>query len=179
MARIAIDMDNVMADLTAHMIHLYEQKHGVRVTRESLNGHPDGGGFPIEGETLKFIHEEGFFRNLPVMPDSQEVIRALMDKHEVFIVSAATEFPLSLKEKIDWLGEHFPYISWRNVVLCGSKTIVEADYMIDDHDKNLRYFKGERLLFTAPHNIYLTDYKRVNNWKEVAEYFQLAPALVK
>ncbi|NIG52230.1 5'(3')-deoxyribonucleotidase [Chitinophaga sp. Cy-1792] len=177
MARIAIDMDNVMADLTRQMIDLYEQKHGVRVAYESLNGHPDGGGFPIEGETHQFIHQPGFFRNLPVMEDSQEVIRALMEQHEVFIVSAATEFPLSLKEKIDWLAEHFPFISWKNIVLCGSKTIIEADYMIDDHDKNLRYFKGEPILFSAPHNINLTDYKRVNNWKEVAAYFQLTPAI--
>ncbi|MGF6926883.1 5'(3')-deoxyribonucleotidase [Chitinophaga sp. W2I13] len=84
------------------------------------------------------------------------------------------EFPLSLAEKHAWLSEHFPFISWKNIVFCGSKTIVEADYMIDDHDKNLSAFKGTPLLFTAPHNLPLTDYKRVNNWEEVAEYFELS-----
>ncbi len=48
--------------------------------------------------------------------------------------------------------------------------------MIDDHDKNLRYFKGTPLLFTAPHNINLHGYTRVNNWQEVATYFKLTPA---
>jgi 5'(3')-deoxyribonucleotidase len=173
MARIAIDMDNVMADLTRHLLDVYEKEYGIAVAPESLNNIPEGSGFP-EGVAMKLLLSPGFFRSIPVMPGSQEVIRALMEKHEVFIVSAAMEFPLSLAEKHAWLNEHFPFISWRNIVFCGSKTIVEADYMIDDHDKNLRYFKGTPLLFSAPHNLALTDYKRVNNWEEVGEFFAVS-----
>jgi hypothetical protein len=39
--------------------------------------------------------------------------------------------------------------------------------MIDDHLKNLDYFDGEKLLFTATHNIHTKGYTRVNNWAEV------------
>ena len=41
--------------------------------------------------------------------------------------------------------------------------------MIDDHLKNLRDFKGKKLLFTATHNINvdLKGYTRVNSWPEV------------
>ncbi|HVI48514.1 MAG TPA: hypothetical protein VM802_26840 [Chitinophaga sp.] len=173
MARIVIDMDNVMADLTQHYLNYYEDEHGIRIDPATLNGIPEGNGFPVEGAVLKYLNTPGFFRTAPVMPGSQEVIKALMEDHEVFIVSAAMEFPLSLAEKLAWLNEHFPFISWKNIVFCGSKTIVDADYMIDDHDKNLRYFKGERLLFTAPHNTNLIDYKRVNNWNDVADVFSL------
>lgn len=168
MARIAIDMDNVMADITTHYLTYYEKEHGIKVDLQTIQGVPEGEALP-DGAIRKFLNTPGFFRTAPVMPGSQEVIKALTEKYEVFIVSAAMEFPLSLKEKLEWLNEHFPFISWHNIVFCGSKTIVEADYMIDDYDKNLRHFKGEKLLFTAPHNINLTDYKRVNNWEEVAE----------
>ncbi|WP_212000593.1 5'(3')-deoxyribonucleotidase [Chitinophaga sp. HK235] len=168
MARIAIDMDNVMADITTHYLTYYEAENGIKLNPDDLQGVPEGEALP-EGMVRRFLNTPGFFRTAPVMPGSQEVIKALCEKYEVFIVSAAMEFPLSLKEKLEWLNEHYPFISWHNIVFCGSKTIVEADYMIDDHDKNLRHFKGERLLFTAPHNINLTDYKRVNNWEEVAE----------
>lgn len=173
MARIAIDMDNVMADLTQHLLDVYEKEYGIAVDPLSLNNIPEGSGFP-EGVATKLLMAPGFFRSIPVMDGSQEVIRALSEKYEVFIVSAAMEFPLSLAEKHAWLNEHFPFISWRNIVFCGSKTIVEADYMIDDHDKNLRYFKGTPILFSAPHNLSLTDYKRVNNWEEVAEFFAVS-----
>ncbi|PSL49106.1 5'(3')-deoxyribonucleotidase [Chitinophaga niastensis] len=166
-------MDNVMADLTQHSLDTYAKEYGIQLDPATLDGIPEGSGFP-EGVVLKFLNTPGFFRNAPVMAGSQEVIKALSEKHEIFIVSAAMEFPLSLAEKLAWLNEHFSFISWRNIVFCGSKTIVEADYMIDDHDKNLRYFKGAPLLFTAPHNVTLTDYKRVNNWEEVATFFALS-----
>ena len=113
------------------------------------------------------------------MKDSQEIVKALMEQHEVFVVSAAMEFPFSLTEKLAWLNEHFPFISWRNIVFCGAKTIVEADYMIDDHDKNLSTFKGKPLLFSAPHNLPIEAYHRVNNWQEVAQFFALNTAPVK
>lgn len=170
MARIAIDMDGVMADTAQQFINYYEQHYGIRIDKESLNGHPEADGFPHEKAIIRsFLFEPGFFRTKPVIKDSQEVIKALQDKYEVFIVSAAIEFPGSLTEKIDWLQEHYPFISWQNIVFCGSKTIVQADYMIDDHIKNLQHFKGEALMYTAPHNINVTDYKRVNNWEEVGK----------
>ncbi|MBO9731881.1 MAG: 5'(3')-deoxyribonucleotidase [Chitinophaga sp.] len=170
MARIAIDMDNVMADLTQHLLDVYAKEYGEVIDPERMNNVPEGSALP-EGVAHYLLRQPGFFRNIPVMAGSQEVVKALTEKHEVFIVSAAMEFPLSLAEKLEWLNEHFPFISWRNIVFCGSKTIVEADYMIDDHDKNLASFKGTPLLFTAPHNLPLTAYQRVNNWEEVAAFF--------
>lgn len=173
MARIAIDMDNVMADLQQHVLTVYEKEYGEAIDPKRLDNVPEGSAFP-EGVMVKMLNTPGFFRGIPVMKGSQEVVKALAAQHEVFIVSAAMEFPFSLAEKLAWLNEHFPFIHWRNIVFCGSKTIVEADYMIDDHDKNLRSFKGTPLLFSAPHNLPLTDYKRLNNWEEVATFFELS-----
>lgn len=169
--RIAIDMDGVMADITAHYIDWYAKRTGELIPVERLNGMPEPTGFP-NGELIReFLHTPGFFRTAPVMPGSQEVIKALMEEYEVFIVSAAVEFPQSLTEKVAWLNEHFPFISWKHMVFCGLKTIVQADYMIDDYDKNLRYFKGERLLFSQPHNANYTEYERFDNWEQIAAFF--------
>ncbi|MEG7769311.1 5'-3'-deoxyribonucleotidase, partial [Listeria monocytogenes] len=77
------------------------------------------------------------------MESSQYVLRRLNSLYEVFIVSAATEFPQSLTEKQAWLNEHFPFITWQQMVFCGSKTIINADIMIDDHFKNLDHFNGK------------------------------------
>ena len=105
------------------------------------------------------------------MADAIEVVRKLNEKFDVFIVSAATEFPNSLKDKMDWLEEHFPFISWRNIVLCGDKSIVAADYMIDDHEKNLKTFKGKTLMFSAIHNQMVSGYQRFKSWKEIEAFF--------
>jgi 5'-nucleotidase len=105
------------------------------------------------------------------MAGSREVLEKLNDKYDLYIVSAATEFPQSLPEKQWWLGQHFPFIQWQKIVFCGSKEIIKADIMIDDHFKNLDFFSGPTTyLFTQPHN-QKTDpgkHRRVHGWDELA-----------
>jgi 5'(3')-deoxyribonucleotidase len=168
MARIIIDMDEVMADTIAEFITWFKRA-GFTIDPASLNGKTVQDMFPDYELARKFLYTPGFFRNKAVMADCQKVVEALNNAHEVFIVSAAMEFPQSLIEKYEWLQEHFPFITWQQIAFCGSKKLVSGDYMIDDHLKNLDYFDGEKLLFTSPHNTHVQKYTRVNNWKEVAD----------
>ena len=79
--------------------------------------------------------------------------------------------PNSLGPKYRWLQRHFPFIPPTHYVFCGDKSILRADYLVDDLPKNLLRFEGHGLLYTAPHNLTATGFTRVNNWQEVAEYF--------
>ena len=54
-------------------------------------------------------------------------------------------------------------------MFCGDKSIIRADYMIDDHGNNLRTFQGTGVLFTASHNLHEQDFVRVNDWLEVRD----------
>ncbi|KAA6430316.1 5'(3')-deoxyribonucleotidase [Rufibacter glacialis] len=165
-------MDEVMADPIEKFINLYNQDFALDLKLEALHGKEIYEAVPPEhsDKVWEYINAEGFFRDLTVIPDSQEVIKALTEKYEVFIVSAGMEFRNSLIDKFDWLQDHFPFISWRNYVLCGDKSIIGADIMIDDRPKNLITFSGERkLLFTSPHNVNILEFERVSTWQEVAE----------
>ncbi|MCD2506073.1 5' nucleotidase, NT5C type, partial [Staphylococcus aureus] len=64
------------------------------------------------------------FRNLNVIEGSQRVTKELMKKYEVYVVTTATNHPDSLKAKLEWLTEYFPFIPHSNVVLCGNKNII-------------------------------------------------------
>ncbi|MBN9386140.1 MAG: 5'(3')-deoxyribonucleotidase [Chitinophagaceae bacterium] len=173
MERIIIDMDEVIADPMGEMIDWYKKKYDKDVDWDKMLVGSWLKGFPEEHQSLVMdrLKAPGFFRHLPVMEDAVEVLRELNDKYEVFIVSAAMEFPNSLKDKYDWLQEYFPFFSWRQIALCGSKDLVHGDYMIDDHVKNLKGFKGKPYIFTAAHNLEITGYDRINNWKEAANIF--------
>ena len=96
-------------------------------------------------------------------------MEALCNKHNVYIATAATQFPNSLKEKSDWLDEHMPFITWQHRIMCGHKFILNGDLLIDDRSYNLERFAGDTLLFDSPHNQHETDYTRVYNWLEIAE----------
>lgn len=169
--RLIVDMDDVMADASGAIIKVYNEEFGTTYR------HADFYGTSLWDNDIKNsyldirhrLHEEGFFRNMMVKDNAIEIMKALYEKYEVFIVSAATEFPNSLKEKIDWLEEHFSFIPWQRIVLCGDKQIVTGDIMIDDHDKNLKHFKGRTILFDAIHNQSYEGYETVKNWNDVAE----------
>jgi 5'(3')-deoxyribonucleotidase len=167
--RIAIDMDEVIADPLTKFIQIYRQEHGFIFTDEEMYGKEFRELLPPElSHTLReYINRKGFFRDLELIPGSREVVQQLCQKYDVFIVSAATEFPNSLEDKLHWLADHFPFISWTNIIFCGYK-IVKTDIMIDDRIRNFIGFDGRKLLFTSPHNVGITDYERVNTWDEVA-----------
>jgi 5'-nucleotidase len=170
MERMIIDMDEVIADPMGDMINWFENKYALGVDYEKMKVGSWLAGFPEQyhQEVRERLHGPGFFRHLPVMEDSVDVLKEINNKYELFIVSAATEFPNSLKEKMDWLGDHFPFISWRQVVLCGDKRMINGDHMIDDHVRNLIHFPGKKYLFSTPHNFDIQEYTRINNWKEAA-----------
>ncbi len=168
--RIAIDMDEVLADSLGRYMEWYQRDYQIEIKREDLKGKTFPRGITAHQEVARaYPHRLGFFKDLGVMPDSQEVVKQLMEQYEVFIVTAAMEFPTSFIHKYEWLQEHFPFIPCMNWVFCGHKYMIQADYLIDDHPRNLRPFTGKGILFSAPHNLLETEFTRVNNWREVGE----------
>lgn len=166
MKRILVDMDGVLADVYTRFLELYEEETGIRKKMDELTGNLEGEAFP---EVFRWVGTPGFFRTIPVMPDSQRVLKLLNDTYEIIVVSMATEFPASLTDKQLWLNDHFPFISWKQAVFCGNKSLIPGDIMIDDHFKNLDNFDGETIMFIQPHNINRTDHlhKRVFSWAEI------------
>lgn len=166
--RIAIDMDEVLADPLHKFIQLYHRDYGTPLDLKIDAGNEIYQQMPehINHKWFDYINEKGFFRDLPVMEGSVEALKKLQEKHEIYIVSAAMEFRNSFEDKFDWLHEHFPFISWKNIIFCGDK-IVNVDVMIDDRARNFVGFNGRPLLFSSPHNLLLTQYERVDNWQEV------------
>lgn len=172
MKRLIIDMDDVIADATGQFINYYEKEFGIRVLRESLNHQDEGHGFPDHHDVIQqFPYRSDFFRTMQPNLGSVDIIKELNKKYDLFIVSAAMEFPQSLAEKLEWIKEHLPYLSWKQIVFCGSKTVVHGDFMIDDLHYNLDGFNGEKFIYTAPHNLQVSQFSRLNDWKEVGEKF--------
>jgi 5'-nucleotidase len=171
MQRLLIDMDDVMADTFAKLVKTTNERRGTNWVKSEINTPVLNAKFREDYEPVRdILWEKGFFSDFEVMEGAQEVIEKLHKKYEIFIVSAALEFPHSLSEKLTWLDKHFPYIGWKHTVFCGHKYMIKADYLIDDHEKNLKDFTGTPLLFDAPHNQHNFEYKRMMNWKEVESY---------
>jgi 5'-nucleotidase len=171
MLSLAIDMDETMADTTQEINKWYEREYGHLMTPAQLHGKEFRNAVPADhaGSVHRYLNTPGFFRVLPLYPDAVAVTRELNKKYKIFIVSAAMEFPNSLKDKVEWLDEFFPFLNWKQYCLCGDKSLVQTDLMIDDRSKNFTHLKGAKAyLYSAHHNVAETTYERVNDWKEIA-----------
>ena len=165
-----VDMDEVIADTYGAHIRRYNERHGTSLSKEQCMGGEVWQQVPEHRELIwQHYYEPGFFRELEPIANSQEVLRELVDKYQVYIASAAMQFPNSLIEKHQWLDEHFPYIHWRNRILLGDKHVLRGDVLIDDRSHNLEHFQGRSILFTSPHNIHTSGYERAEDWRHVAE----------
>ncbi len=171
--RICVDMDEVIADAVAENLKRYNREFDDVLSVADMQGKSIWEVIaPSRHEAIeRFLLSEDFFAVLNVMPDAQRVVRALQAKYEVYIATAAMEVPTSFTAKYDWLARHFPFISPANVVFCGDKSILRADYLIDDNPRQLRRFHGQGVLFHSHHNTACDEFPRVKNWGDVERMF--------
>jgi 5'(3')-deoxyribonucleotidase len=194
--RIAVDMDEVIADTVAEHLVRYNRDYSGNITKEDLRGKWIWDVVAIDRHPRleEYLRSDDFFDVLDVIPDAQRVLKKLQQHFEVFIASAAMEVPTSFNAKYRWLERHFPTIPATNIVFCGDKSILRADYLIDDNPRQLRRFEarfgrelrshesgvrqGEEsetvrtgILYDAPHNVAVTGFRRVHNWLEIESLF--------
>lgn len=158
--RICVDMDEVMADALSEHLLRYNRDHDEQITKEDLHGKWLWDVVSTDRHPMleMYLRSEDFFAVLDVMPESQRVMKALQQKYEVFIATAAMEVPTSFAAKYHWLERHFPFIPASHIVYCGDKGILRADYLIDDNPRQLRRFSGEGILYSAQHNVNVTGF---------------------
>jgi 5'(3')-deoxyribonucleotidase/uncharacterized protein with PQ loop repeat len=174
--RIAIDMDEVMADALGEHVRRYNAAFGAALTPADLHGRHLEDYVPAQHRAAaEAMLDASFFAELEPMPGCVEVVRDLHERHHVFIVTAAMDVPCSFDAKYQWLQHHFPFVPASRIVFCGDKSIVEADYLIDDRARHFSRFKGKPVLFSAPHNVHERAYPRVASWAEVRQLFAALP----
>lgn len=170
--RIAIDQDQVLADLLGEWLRRYNNDYNDNLTKEQItywNWHdlvkPECG-----RKIYSYLDDPDLFRSLPVIEGAREVVKALSQVADVFVVTSPWNIN-NVIPKYEWLKEHFPFLNEKNFVFTRNKGIVNADFLIDDKPSNFDDFMGIPLLFDAPHNRGEKRFMRVCDWKDVKIFF--------
>lgn len=168
--RIAVDMDEVIADMHGAKLAWLTERFGYEWKEHLLVGKNVRDLIdPAHAAALdEHLHLGEFFGDLQIIDGSVEALRELNARHDLFITTAAMEFPLSLRHKWDWLRRNMPFLDPLNIVFCGRKDIVCADFLIDDSPRHFERFIGQGILFSAPHNALETRYPRLASWNDAA-----------
>src|SRR5688572_29766140 len=129
--RIAMDMDEVMADALGEDVRRDNTAFGASVTTADLHGrHLEDWAPPSQRAAIEALLDASFFADVALLPECQDVIRDLSVDNDVYIVTAAMDVPVSFDAKYQWLQRHFPFIPTSQIVFCGDNGIIDADYLI-------------------------------------------------
>jgi 5'(3')-deoxyribonucleotidase/uncharacterized protein with PQ loop repeat len=167
--RIAVDMDEVIADSFTEHLRRFNEQVNASLTKEMIAENGLRPSIPEEHHETFFRvpFADDFFADLDLIEGSRKALEQLSQDHDVFIASAAMDVPTSFDAKYKWLQKHFPFIPPSRIVFCGDKHILNADVLIDDRLRHFKKFEGIGILFTAPHNAKEAAPLRANDWNEV------------
>lgn len=180
MASIAIDKDGVCVDLTKKVLKFLSNTYPSRAdefTLENVKRFRFEENFPgVRDAVDRYFNSDEAFRNLELIEGSIEAIEELHRMgHEVFLCTAPIQNPNCFYNKADWFFNNLPFLGNR-IVITHDKTIINADYLIDDHPdivgiNNKPSWK--HILFNQPWNQYKKDgyYMRADGWKSILDYF--------
>ncbi|GLQ20346.1 hypothetical protein ACFFUB_02620 [Algimonas porphyrae] len=168
---IAVDMDHVMADTGSYLCDWLNERYDTSHDNESfvslLSCLPDD----QKQAMVAHVAEGSLMRDLPLMEGCREVLEDLNERFAITICTAAMEFPNTIAPKIDWLDRHFPFLERQLFIFCGYKQVLGTHYLVDDSPKHFNGFQGIPLLYDAPHNQAVSEYRRVTDWNDIQRYF--------
>ena len=172
---ILIDMDDTIESLLKAWVSGVNKKYGRNVSCEDVTSWDVSSAFP--GLTHEQVYavplEQGFWKTVEPIPGAAEAIERFMAAgHEVFIVTA-TPYESVTEKMTDVLFRYFPFLSWKQLIITGSKQMIRGDVLIDDGIHNLEGGDYIKILMTAPHNrnydAEANGMIRVHNWAEIEE----------
>lgn len=178
--RILIDCDGVLADFTVSCVKLINERLNRSHNIEDVTQWDIFKNFSIkEHEHIldQAINENGFCKNIPVLPGAHEAIEKIeKDFGNVYIVTAPHRAHSWVYERTNWLSHHFGISRYR-IVYTHAKHVIQGDALIDDSRKNLamwaeHHINGLPILWERTYNKVPRDNDsstliNVNDWSQV------------
>jgi len=175
--RILVDMDGVIADFDAEFLQRWRDRH------------PDKFCVPVEQRTTFYVKDEypeelkplvaeillesSFFRHMLPVPGAKEALEEMRASGlEVFIcTSPLTTYRNCVSEKYEWVEEYLGPAWVKQMVLTKDKTIIKADFLIDDKPSITGAVNPpdwEHILYDRPYNRGINKKRMTwNNWRDV------------
>ncbi|MFT6632351.1 MAG: 5'-nucleotidase [Bacteriovoracaceae bacterium] len=177
---ILIDMDNTMVDFDSEYISRMEKK-GIKNIKKTIIHREkfeieDNLSDSLRSDSNSVIGERGFFADLKPFHGSIQVINELMEEFNVYFCTSPHKLNIKscIFEKLSWIAENFGDDAMKKVIITFDKTIIDADWLIDDKPiisgANINP-SWEHIVFNQPYNLN-TSGPRVMNWFDIKDFFK-------
>lgn len=133
---ILVDLDGICADMVGALIdayNTYEAEGGQEVDVSTCENYRLEDWTPLGKDLWKFVNTPGFYRSLPELPGAVDALGRLKAAgHDITILSSPGDNPRAATEKLLWVQDHMPFLSYRDIILTPKKHICRGDIFIDD-----------------------------------------------
>ncbi len=166
---ILIDIDDVIADFEKAIVEKvkennweFEKNIGMYTQIKDDNDYK---------KKFSIIQEKNFFLDFEPIKNSVKYVKEIIaDKNfEVFFCSAPTSFYKNfVLEKYLWIEKYFGFEMTKKIILTRDKTLIKADYLIDDNPEieGLKKPEWEQIFFTQSYNKNYAG-KRIDKWEDL------------
>lgn len=170
---IAVDVDGVCADLASTWIEKYNMDYSDNLNVNDIkdwNIHHFVK--PICGHKIyEYLEYPELYDMVHPIENSKDGIEYLRQLgFRIIFVTSSTRGASG--RKYDWLNEWGFITTLKDYVEAQDKSLILADYMIDDYDVNINLFKGIGILFSQEWNKTSNITPRCNNWIDVCKFFE-------
>jgi 5'(3')-deoxyribonucleotidase len=171
---IAIDVDDVCADLNTEWLRRYNKDFNDDLTKDKITEW-DISSF-VKPECGKYIFEYlddlSLYNYVLPIPDALNGINALkIMGHRIIFVTTPTI--KSVGRKFLWLLDNLFIFDMKDYLEVTDKSLVRADMIIDDRYENVKKFNGSGILFTKPWNLKYNYTPRVKDWNGIVKLIEL------
>jgi len=176
--RFLIDMDGVLSDFDGEFLKRWRERYpdkfyvplAERTTFYVKQQYPD----ELKPLVSEIVWAPGFFRDMMPVDGGKEALTEMRSMgHEVFIcTSPLTTYQNCVLEKFEWVDRVLGSQWVSNIILTKDKTLVKADYLIDDKP-NITGVENtpdwEHIVYDQPYNREIDNKRRLTwgNWKSV------------
>lgn len=185
MSVVLCDLDSIVADLLGSWLPAYNAAHGRSMTVADVTEWDMHKCSPDGHRVYDALHAPGLFRNLNPLAGAVAGLRALHDAgHHVIILTASAKMPQTAADKLEWIREHLPWLSRKDVLIGHRKYLVRGDVLIDDSPVNIREYRQawpDAQIVTidypynreAPASFRAMDYAdTARAWREIVAYVE-------
>ena len=182
--RIGIDIDDVLNNLTACVLEVYNKDSGDKLTIDDITEY-DMKQFvkrEYRNDFYKYFGDKRVWNIIKPNTKAFTLINKLhKEGHSIYFVTAT--HPLNVKTKYLWLNKHLEWDCWDSLVVTKDKSLLTGlDVFVDDNLDNLGYENDNNIVFILYSRAWnrnkdaSLDFLRMNSW----EWFeQLVSILTK
>ena len=162
---IAVDVDDVSLSLVDSFLSTYNRKFKDHVKKESITDwnidqflKPEANGFSKE-----CFLKSPIFRKAKPVEGALEAVEWMRSQNSRIIYVTASN-PQNVK--FEWLLKNGFLKDEKDFVVAYDKSLILADYLIDDKFENVDGFRGTGILFNRPWNMKYKYHTRIQNWNQ-------------